>query len=31
MGTKTVEMIDNGKGNKIYPALHTVWDEENEC
>lgn len=26
MGTKPVEMIVNGKGNKMYPALHTVWD-----
>ena len=30
MGTKPVETIVNGKGNKMYPALHTVWDQENE-
>lgn len=31
MGTTPVEMIVNGKGNEMYPALHTVQDEENEC
>jgi hypothetical protein len=30
MGTKSVAMIVNGKGNNICPALHTVWDEEPE-
>ena len=31
MGTKPVVMIVNGDCNKMCPALHTVWDKENEC